>query len=733
MHTDPRTRRPGTRRTALAVVGAALVTTLAACAGGAAADVPAPPPPQAASDAGLTRADVDAWLDGTVPEALEESRIAGATVAVVHDGEVVTARGFGVADVAAGTPVDPERTLFRVGSVSKMLTATAVMQLVERGEVDLDTDVERYTQLGLDLPHPVTLRHLLTHTAGFEERVAGLIGAEGTTPDLRRSLVEAPPVQVYEPGTTPAYSNYGNALAGYVVEAVSGQPFEQYVAEHVLAPAGMDSSSFAQPLPDDLADDVALGYPTSDEEPLGFEVVGQPPAGAFSATATDMARFMLAHLGHTGEGEGEGEGEEMLSAATRDLMQRPALDADALGALAQGERMGLGWFDESRNGHRVVGHGGDTTAFHSHLQLWPDDDTGVYLSLSSTGVDSAAYLLREDLLTAFADRYFPADEATTSTVDAATRAEHAQALAGSYESTRGFHTTFLTGVGPLQPITAEVVDGDRVRFSPGVGTMRPSTYEEVEPWVYQQVDGDRRLAVRTDDAGRVELVGHDSAMSLAPLTPWRAALAPLLLGGTAVLLLAVLAWPVGALVRRVRARRAVTTGGTVPAVHGAGGEDVDAGTTGGFPTSAWATAGDATGGSTGTLAAAPPTARTAPAATDPTTIDRAATDPAARLRVPRLLTRLAAVAAVLAVALWVYVLLAVLGLQAVPDLLVRGAQALTLVAVLGLVAAGWRVVAEVRARTGWWRVTAATVVLVAFAAVDVAANGMLLLSPDITY
>lgn len=718
MHAEPRTRRGTTRRgrrTALALAGAAVVATLAACAPGQAA-APDAPPPQAASEAGLTRADVDAWLDGTVPEALEEGRIAGATVAVVHDGEVVTARGFGAADVAAGTPVDPERTLFRVGSVSKMLTATAVMQLVERGEVDLDTDVEQYTRLGLDLPHPVTLRHLLTHTAGFEERVAGLIGAEGTTPDLRRSLVEAPPAQVYEPGTTPAYSNYSNALAGYVVEAVSGQPFEEYVAEHVLAPAGMGSSSFAQPLPDDLADDVAQGYATSDDEPLGFEVVGQPPAGAFSATATDMARFMLAHLGHADGGE------EILSAATRDLMQRPALDASMLGALAQGERMGLGWFDESRNGHRVVGHGGDTIAFHSHLQLWPDDDTGVYLSLSSTGVGSAAYLLREDLLAAFADRYFPADGATTSTVDAATRAEHARALAGSYESTRGFHTTFLTGAGPLQPVTAEVVDGDRVRFGPGVGTMRPSTYEEVEPWVYQQVDGDRRLVVRTDDAGRVELVGHDSAMSLVPVTPWRAALAPLLLGGAAVLLLTVLAWPVGALVRRLRARQAVTTGGAAPAVDS--GDDVDARTTGGFPTGgAWSAGGSTSGGTTGTLTAAPPAARTAPAATDP----------AARLRLPRLLTRLAAVAAVLAVGAWAYVLLAVLGLQAVPDLLIRGAQALTLVAVLGLVAAGWRLFAEARAGTGWWRVAAASVVLVAFAAVDVAANGMLLLSPDITY
>ncbi|MFC8191946.1 serine hydrolase domain-containing protein [Cellulomonas sp. NPDC057328] len=677
-HPVPRRRRT-VRRTALALVGAAALATLGACA--AAPEPPGPPPQQPASTAGLTREDVDAWLDGTVPEALEEGRIAGATVAVVHDGEVVTTRGFGVADVAADTPVDPERTLFRVGSVSKMLTATAVMQLVAAGDVDLDTDVEQYTDLDLDLPHPVTLRHLLTHTAGFEERVAGLIGSGDTPPDLRRSLVEAPPAQVYEPGTVPAYSNFGNALAGYVVEAVSGQPFAEYVDEHVLEPAGMTSSSFAQPLPDDLAADVALGYPTADDAPLPFEMVGQPPAGAFSATATDMARFMLAHLGRPA---GDAE---VLPAATRDLMQRPALDATTLGALAQGERMGLGWFDESRHGHRVVGHGGDTNVFHSHLQLWPDDGTGLYLSLSSTGTDGAAYLLRDDLLAGFADRYFPADGAPATTVDDATRAAHAQALAGAYESTRGFHSTFLTAAGPLQPITAEVVDGDRVRFGSGLGTLRPTVFEEVQPWVYQEVDGHRRLTVRTDDAGRVELLGHDSAMSLVPVSPWRAATVPLLLGGAAVLLLTVLAWPVGAVVRRVRARRAAATG----AATGAGSPAVPA---------------------------------TAPAP---------APAPESRVRLPRLLTRLGAVAAVLAVALWAYVLVGVLGLQDVPTLLIRGAQALTVLATAGLVAAVWRVVAEARARTGWWRVGAAAVVLAAFAAVNVASNALNLVSPDISY
>lgn len=613
----------------------------------------------------LTRADVDAWLDETIPDALADADIAGASIAVVHHGEVVSTRGYGQADVDAGIPVDPERTLFRVGSVSKLVTATAVLQLVERGQVDLDTDVEQYTGPGLDLEQPVTLRHLLTHTAGFEERVAGLISLDGTQPDLRASLVTDPPEQVYLPGTMPAYSNYGNALAGYVVEAVSGQHFEDYVQQNILEPAGMSSSSFLQPLPAGLADRVALGYPTADADPLPFETVGQPPAGALSATADDMARFMLAHLGTPVDGR------QLLAAPTRTLMQQPALGEAELGALAAGPRMGLGWFDESRNGHRVVGHGGDTQVFHSHLQLWPDEATGLYFSVNSTGTDGAAHLLRDEVLDSFADRYFPAGPAPAAHgVDAATRAGHAAALAGSYESTRGFHSTFLTALGPLQPTRARVVAGDRVLFTPGPGQLTPAEYEEIAPWVFRQVDGHRLLAVDADERGVVRAIGHDSAMSMVPVDGVRAAVGPAFAGAVAALALGLLAWPVGALLRRIRGRRRADTA----------------------------------------AALAPRAVRTA-----------------------RLLTRLAALSAVLAAAGWVGVVLAVMSLQPVPDVLIRVVQLLTALGVAGVLAAGWRVVAESLARTGWARVTGAVAVLAAFAVLSWTAGELLLLSPDISY
>ncbi|MFN7244717.1 MAG: hypothetical protein ACK4M5_15950, partial [Dietzia cercidiphylli] len=365
-------------------------------------------------------------------------------------------------------------------------------------------------------------------------------------------------------------------------------------------------------------------------------------------------------------------------------MREPALDADSLGALAAGPRMGLGWFDESRNGRAVVGHGGDTLAFHSHAQLWPDDDTGIYMSFNSTGTDAAALLLREELLDGFADRYFPSGETAPGTVDATTRAAHARALAGTYESTRGFHTTFLTIAWALQPIEAAVVDGDRVRFSAGVG-LAPTVYEEVEPWLYREVDGHRVLAVHTDDDDRVQLISHDSAMSLMPLSTARAVALPILTGGIVLLLVTVLAWPVGALVRWIRSRRrSPDSAATDSVVPGSAATDSDL----------------LNGGPT---------------------------------RLPRTLTRVAALSAVLGLLTWVYVFVAVLSMEPLPDAVIRTAQALTALGMLGLLGAVWRLTAEVRTHSGWFRLTTSAAVLLGFAAFSFGAYEFLLVSPDISY
>ena len=179
---------------------------------------PVPVEPAAAPGPQLTRADVEAWLDGFMPYALQRGDVAGAVVVVVKDGQILAEKGYGYADVAKHVPVDPERTLFRPGSVSKLFTWTAVMQQVERGKLDLDADVNQY--LDFKIPpgpegEPIRVRDLMTHTPGFEESVKELIfeKPERIAPNgevLKRWI----PERIYKAGTMPAYSNYGASLGG---------------------------------------------------------------------------------------------------------------------------------------------------------------------------------------------------------------------------------------------------------------------------------------------------------------------------------------------------------------------------------------------------------------------------------------------------------------------------------------------------------------------------------------
>ncbi|OMG18752.1 serine hydrolase domain-containing protein, partial [Actinomyces naeslundii] len=290
-------KRNVTRRGVALVVVALLasLSLLTAC-GSTSSSASLPPREPPSGEHPLTAEDVNAWLDGKLPDALKNGDIPGAVVSVVKDGQVVTTRGYGWADTGAsgGQPVavDPQTSLFRLASISKIPTSIAVMQLVEQGKVDLDADISAYLDFEIErrFDEPLTLRHLLTHSAGFEERwkVAPMT-------DLEASVKSDPPVQVFAPGTTPGYSNYGIALAGYIVQRVSGQPFETYVREHVLEPAGMTTSTYEQPLPKEMAGSLGPGYTSTGEE-VPFALMGDFPADSLTVSAPDFAAFMNAQL-----------------------------------------------------------------------------------------------------------------------------------------------------------------------------------------------------------------------------------------------------------------------------------------------------------------------------------------------------------------------------------------------------------------------------------------------------
>ncbi len=455
----------------------------------------------------------------------------------------ILAKGYGYADLAARKPVDPNATLFRPGSVSKLVTWTAVMQQVEAGNLDLDRDVNAY--LDFRIPpsggKPITLRHIMTHTAGFEESIRYLISNDPKSlMPLGVLMKKALPTQVAVAGSTPAYSNYATALAGYIVQRVSGMTLETYIETYIFKPAGMTRSTFRQPLPADLKPLMSNGYAFGKKEPQPFEIVHPWPAGSLSSPGADMGRFMIAHLN---------DGGPLLKPETARMMHD--FRAPGVGPL---NTMALGFYEQWVNGHRAIGHGGDTALFHSYLWLFPDTDLGLYISVNSGGKEGAAGAIRSALFHGFADRYLPGKLPDTRVPEADAKA-HAEMLAGNYVSSRGAFTNFMSLTGLLGQGKVVVDEDGRIAFPALEGlSAGPQDWVEIAPFVWQDRSTGERLAAEVKD-GRVVRMSVDAASPFmvftpAPATSNAAWLLPALGAALALALLAALAWPVRALVRR---------------------------------------------------------------------------------------------------------------------------------------------------------------------------------------
>lgn len=506
--------------------------------------------PKTPSPAGvpeLTRGDVEAWLDGYLPYALDNGDIAGAVVVVVKDGQVLLQKGYGYSDIEKRTPVDPAGTLFRPGSVSKLFTWTAVMQLVEQGKLDLDADVNQYLDFKIPSPDnkPMTLRQVMTHTTGLEEQIRGLITSrkEEIVP-LGEALKRWVPERIHAPGATPAYSNYATALAGYIVQRVSGEPFDAYIQRHIFQPLGMAHSSFSQPLQPALLAKMSKGYTkASDAKAKDYEFISLAPAGSLASTGADMGRFMLAHLQDGAYGDAR-----ILNAATAQEMHTTG--QKSVGAL---NRMMLGFYETTVNGHRAIAHGGDTMYFHSDLELFLDDGIGIFVSMNSSGRDGATGIIRGNLVRGFADRYLPGPKARAPALDAAQAKLHAQQMVGHYDSSRRPQSNLLSLVNMLGQVKVVANEDGTISVPLAMGANGvPKKWREISPYLWQDVAGSDRLAADVVDGEvtRFSMEPYAPIMVFERLSTWRALSLPLLVASLVVLLLTVLAWPVSALVRR---------------------------------------------------------------------------------------------------------------------------------------------------------------------------------------
>jgi CubicO group peptidase (beta-lactamase class C family) len=424
------------------------------------------------------------FVDGVMAQQIATRDVAGAVVTVVHDGSVLFTRGYGLADIDRVIAVDGETTLFRPGSVSKMLTWAALLQQVERGRVDFDADVNAY--LDFSIPplegQPIRVRHLLSHTPGMSD-VSGI-----TAPTLDKLVPYGEWLKAHVPerrwaaGTEIAYSNYGAALAGYIVERVSGEPFADYAERHIFAPLGMTSTTFREPLPTEMSPRMATGYRLDKARLVArpFELFGAVmPAGSATTSAPDMTRFMLALLA--------GGGPILKPASVQLLM------ADSVANLPGMPSMAHGFYVVRTAGPRLVGHGGNTGDFHSVMILAPEARLGFFIS--ETG-GPGSYRGRTELADAMIGRLFPQSPAIRMA------APSTEVLpAGAY---RGNRRDYSRQPDPANDLVVTADGRDAILLASEGQTTR---WQRIGPQTYERATGARaggphdRLQFHSDAGG----------------------------------------------------------------------------------------------------------------------------------------------------------------------------------------------------------------------------------------
>ncbi len=423
-----------------------------------------------------------ALVDSVFAVGMTREHIPGAAFVLVQNGRVVLAKGFGRADLASGRPVLPDRTIFPIASISKVFTATAVMQLVDRGRIDLDADVNRYltsVRVPPTYPQPITVSNLLTHTAGLDELPGRRVRTAAELVPLGRFLKDRL-IRIHPPGEITSYSTYGMALAGLLVEDVSGQPFAQYLELHIWDPLGMNHTFITVPAA--LQSDLATAYELEGDElvPVPYELYQTPPTSSIVSTVEDMGRFMIAHLQNGRYGDAR-----ILSDSAATNMHRQLV---TIHPLVPGWT--LGFQADDANGRRIIEHGGDIGGFSALMTLLPDEGVGIFVVHHLEGRN-----LRFDVRRAILDRYFPDRRPLAVPTGRPGGAGQLGRFAGTYRASIFCHT--CPGGGP------NLQDFEVKANADGTITVWDARWMEVSPLYFVRADGRARIGFAEDTTGRI--------------------------------------------------------------------------------------------------------------------------------------------------------------------------------------------------------------------------------------
>ena len=414
-------------------------------------------------------------------------KIPGMSLSIVNSTDILYIKGYGYADVDEYKLVDPNSTIFRLGSVSKLFTWTAVMQLYEQGLLDLDEDVNTYLtsfKIKKKFNQPITMKHLLTHSAGFEaDWIFNGEATEETLLSLEDYVIKFQPKRISPPGETCSYSNYGTNLAGYIVTQISGLDYDTYIEENIFKPLQMNSSTFRQPFPEHLKDNFTSVY-SFDNEGMPIlsysEFVLAPPSGGLASTAFDMAMFMMAHLNN-----GTVNSVRILEESTAQLMHQRLFSNDP-----RIDGWTYGFVDTTYRGIRIIHHGGAVTRSGGIVFLMPELDIGIYLSYNTETVLSTVSILAN-----FLEAFSFLEPFSILYPDISVR-EDLKRFEGKY---------FQAGVWETTPFKSErIIEYLEVKISgEGFLLFNGLKYVEVDDLLFRVYNSDIYIAFRENENGKI--------------------------------------------------------------------------------------------------------------------------------------------------------------------------------------------------------------------------------------
>ncbi|MCI0603329.1 beta-lactamase family protein [bacterium] len=437
----------------------------------------------------LDKSALSSFLDSVAPQAVKDLNVPGAVVIVVQEDQIVFSKGYGVANQESNRPVDPDRTLFRIGSVTKCFTATAILQLIEQGKLQFNDDARKYAEF-LKVRHPVTIAQLLTHTGGFEEKLirTGALTSQGVLP-LWEYLKREMPAQVLAPGKYTMYSNHGFVLLGYIVEKVSGKPLGRYLEGNIFCPLKMVQTTYGLPSAESA---LATGYVLGRAVPQAHLQIG--PAAGITSTGSDMARFLIAHLAVANSSD------RILSSSMLKLMhQRQFSQHSSLPGLTYG-------FYESYYNH-VYGlyHRGGVRGFASLIYLLPEQRIGIFIANNG---DQQEFGFR--IVDPFLNKYFPAQPFQMQAASGSP--EKNRSIEGTYRFLRYSRNTIEKLALLKRPDILVRIQADG---SLDIGGTR---FLERGPMLFQQMGSYERAAFLKNDRGSIRYLSYEQ--DVLEKIPW---------------------------------------------------------------------------------------------------------------------------------------------------------------------------------------------------------------------